>query len=664
MPPPLRILHLEDSEDDAFLIARALKKRWSDAEITRLEGEEELRAALWEKGWDAVLSDQVMPGFNAGQALRIVREASTDIPFIVVSGELAMEDAVSLMKAGAHDFVRKDDLARLIPALERELEEAAVRRERAAGRETLEENEYRFRVLADMYEMADRSLEEVTQFVLDRAVELTSSSLGFVGFMNEDESVLRILNWSKEVMKECEIQDKPLDFPVGEAALWSEAIRTRQPVIVNDYDAPHPAKRGCPAGHVALTRFLGYPHIVDGKVVLVAGVANKVTDYSPAEVRQLSLLLGGAWQIMKRKQAEEQVRRERDNLESILAFMDVGIYIVDQDFQIQFANPAIEKQFGPLDGRKCHEYFYGLDEACPWCKNPEVFAGETVHWEFENPTTGRIYDMIDTPITNPDGSVSKLKFLNDVTDARRAQARLQQAEKMDALGNLAGGIAHDLKNMLFPIINLTRMALKALPEDDRGRTRLEKVVEAAERARSLTEKIHAFSHTDEMVKERRDLRTLITDSLEILRPSIPRNIDIESGFEDDVGVVEVDVAQFQTMILNLGSNAADAIGPKIGRIAISASKVRLDTIRPAVIPVPDVGFYARLVVADTGEGMDEETVEHIFEPYFTTKERGKGTGLGMAMIQKFVVEHGGGITVVSAPGEGTAFEIFFPVVEA
>lgn len=240
--------------------------------------------------------------------------------------------------------------------------------------------------------------------------------------------------------------------------------------------------------------------------------------------------------------------------------------------------------------------------------------------------------------------------------------RVQQADKMDALGDLAGGIAHDLKNMLFPIISLTQMTLNDLPKHDRAYKRLEKVVEAAERARTLTEKIHAFSHTDKGVREEVNICRTIDDCLDILRPAIPSSITIEVACDPaaERATLKLDMAQFQTMLLNLGSNASDAIGGNTGEIRLAVSPVTLDDLSSMDIPVPRLGPYVELLFSDTGRGMDENVAHRIFEPYFTTKARGKGTGLGMSMVQKFVVEHDGGISVSSGPESGTTFRIYLP----
>lgn len=256
-----------------------------------------------------------------------------------------------------------------------------------------------------------------------------------------------------------------------------------------------------------------------------------------------------------------------------------------------------------------------------------------------------------------------IKNIRDTESRLEMSKRLQQSEKMDALGDLAGGIAHDLKNMLFPIISLSRMTLEELPHDSRARIRLQKVVQAGERAQSLTQKIHAFSHLDSGDKERRDFCELLESCLSILRPSLPSAIDLVVTCDSAASPMPINVeeARFQTMLLNLGSNAVDAIGAAPGRIDLSVSKVELEEFLPMNVPVPNLGPYVKLEVSDSGVGMDDATAHRIFEPYFSTKERGKGTGLGMVMVQKFIVEHDGGIAVSSAPNQGTTFEIYLPV---
>lgn len=304
--------------------------------------------------------------------------------------------------------------------------------------------------------------------------------------------------------------------------------------------------------------------------------------------------------------------------------------------------PMVDKAITELQNGKNFDLQYRISD-----------ASGNWHWLHDRNNTIQILE----------GEVRIDGLATDITESKMTDERLYQADKMDALGNLAGGIAHDLKNMLFPIFSLTSMTLKDLPEESRAYRRLLKVVQATERAKSLVEKIHAFSYKDVPGRDKVDLCTAVKETLEILRPSIRSNIKIVTDFcPDDLSVL-VDIAQLETSIMNLASNAADAMERRTGVLRFATSVEGVGEDQMMAIHVPRAGTYARLTVSDTGAGMDEETRKRIFEPYFTTKERGHGTGLGLAMVQKVVVESGGAINVTSVQGEGTTFEIYMPLDE-
>jgi PAS domain S-box-containing protein len=176
-------------------------------------------------------------------------------------------------------------------------------------------NEARLQALLLLNQMSRASLQQITDFVLESAVTLTNSKIGYLAFLNEDETVLTMHSWSKSAMAECAIIDKPIVYQVADTGLWGEAVRQRQPVITNDYQAPNPLKKGHPAGHVKVLRHMNAP-IFDGeRIVIVAGVGNKAAAYDDSDVRQLTLLMQGMWQLLRRKQQEEEIRRAHDELE-------------------------------------------------------------------------------------------------------------------------------------------------------------------------------------------------------------------------------------------------------------------------------------------------------------------------------------------------------------
>ncbi|HUH84849.1 MAG TPA: ATP-binding protein, partial [Stellaceae bacterium] len=252
----------------------------------------------------------------------------------------------------------------------------------------------------------------------------------------------------------------------------------------------------------------------------------------------------------------------------------------------------------------------------------------------------------------PDGGAVGL--WTDVSALKRAEAerrvleaRLHHSQRLEALGMLAGGIAHDLNNSLVPVLALTKMVAGRLPEGDRSRANLETVVKAAQRSRDLVQQIVAFSRQEEQRRESVDLAAIAADALRLLRASIPSSIRLEEALAP-VPTVDGDPGQLHQIIVNLVTNAAQAIGEAHGTIGL---RVELD----------DDGGHARLTVSDTGCGMAEETRARIFEPFFTTRSVGQGTGLGLSVVHGIVASHGGRIDVETAPGKGSRFDVILPL---
>jgi PAS domain S-box-containing protein len=262
-------------------------------------------------------------------------------------------------------------------------------------------------------------------------------------------------------------------------------------------------------------------------------------------------------------------------------------------------------------------------------------------------------------------AVRLLSIFKDVTELRTAERRqreqLQHSQKLEALGTLAGGVAHDLNNTLVPILALTKIVAKRLPEDSRERTSLSTVIQASERARDLVKQILAFSRKEAPTRASFDLAGLVGEALRMLRASVPATITIAENITA-VPALLGDPGQLHQVVTNLVTNAAHAIGGQIGTIAVEVApapgeRITENTQRPC-------GAAIRLSISDTGCGMDEATLARIFEPFFTTKGVGEGTGLGLSMVQGIVGQHGGCVKVTSRRGEGTRFDLYLPALEA
>jgi PAS domain S-box-containing protein len=266
--------------------------------------------------------------------------------------------------------------------------------------------------------------------------------------------------------------------------------------------------------------------------------------------------------------------------------------------------------------------------------------------------------LVDTRKMDDGSAVSLWTDVTSIKEAeaerRDLEAALYHANKLDALGRLAGGIAHDLNNTLVPVLALAKTTLKRLPGESREHNNLDIIVRAAERARDLVKQILAFSRKEAPRRERLDMAEVLQQSLKMLRASVPSTI----GMEQRIGAVPPllgDAGQFHQVLTNLVTNAAQAIGNQTGTIIVElAEEAEGDASAPVI----------RLTVADTGCGMPEQTKERIFEPFFTTKPVGEGTGLGLSVVHGIITEHGGRLAVQTRLGEGTRFDIYLPTAAA
>jgi PAS domain S-box-containing protein len=254
---------------------------------------------------------------------------------------------------------------------------------------------------------------------------------------------------------------------------------------------------------------------------------------------------------------------------------------------------------------------------------------------------------------------------HDITEQRRQEELRWRSQKLEALGTLAGGIAHDLNNTLVPVLSLTKLTARRLPEGSRERQNLMTVLTASERARDLVKQILAFSRQERLERDPVDLAVLLREAMDMLRASLPATIHIDL-VTTPVPPILANAGQLHQVIINLVTNAAQAIGEAMGTIAIKltpAAGPDAPCSGEAPCTPPDQADWVCVSVADSGAGMDEATLRRAFEPFFTTKSVGEGTGLGLAVVHGIVTSHGGTIEASSTPGKGTQFTICFPAMK-
>jgi two-component system, cell cycle sensor histidine kinase and response regulator CckA len=255
-----------------------------------------------------------------------------------------------------------------------------------------------------------------------------------------------------------------------------------------------------------------------------------------------------------------------------------------------------------------------------------------------------------------------LGILRDITERKRIEEQLRQAQKMEAVGTLAGGVAHDFNNLLTVIMGFSQLMQVSLEDGDPLKQYAGQIVESSNRAAELTQSLLAFSRKKRIEPRLHELDQVITETGKLLKRLLPEDVALILELSDDKLAARVDVTQLDQVLMNLATNARDAM-PRGGTLTIRTDRTRIEDAFLHDHGFGRVGDYAKISVADTGIGMDSRTIERIFDPFFTTKEVGKGTGLGLASAFGIVKQHGGYITVTSAPSLGATFDIYLPLAD-
>jgi len=496
MQKTLRVLNVENSQEDASELQRHLSQAGYEVILERVDTADGMKAALDTKKWDVILADYSLPEFSAMKALALLRETGLAIPFIVISGTTGEELAVEAMLAGASDYMVKGRLSRLAAVVERELERRRAEITLRESGEALRDSEERYRQLFE-------SIPDPI-FVLD-------------------QERLRLV-------------------AVNEAAVHDYGYSREELLSLTTNDIWAPGERAA----------------------FVKRFSESEVDPPPRST----------WKHQKKDRTT----------------IDVEI-----------------------------------------TRSPLLFGGKPA-W---------------------------VMLAHNVTDRGILEEQLRQSQKMDAVGQLAGGMAHDFNNLLTVINGYSDLAMGRLLAGDPLRNDMEQIKRAGDRAAALTRQLLAFSRKQVLVPSILDLNSVVSELNQMLPRLIGEDVALQTNLAPDAGSIKADRGQIEQVVMNLVLNARDAM-PSGGQLTIETQNVDLteDYTRHRVGANP--GAHVMVSVTDTGVGMDAQTQARIFEPFFTTKEAGKGTGLGLSTVYGIVRQWGGTIDFNSEMGRGTTFKIYLP----
>ncbi|MBS3756725.1 MAG: PAS domain S-box protein, partial [Desulfobacterales bacterium] len=374
--------------------------------------------------------------------------------------------------------------------------------------------------------------------------------------------------------------------------------------------------------------------------------------------------------LSKQKKAEEELRRSEEKYRILFENVNEAIFVT-QDGKFKFVNPQTEEILGLSKKKLIERPFYGLihpeDRDMVLDKHKRRISGE----DLPNVYTFRIINgageilsvELSTALFNWEDRPATINFLRDITQQKDLESQLRQSQKMEAIGTLAGGIAHDFNNILSSVLGYTELSMDEVEKGTLLHQNLSQVLTSGNRAKDLVKQILAFSRKEAQEFIPTSIVPLVKEALKMLRSTFPSSIEIKENISIEKGIVYAEPTQLHQLIINLASNAKQAMSDEGGILEVTVETVNFDENIKKKYPEMAPGNYVRISVSDTGCGISEQYLDKIFEPYFTTNETGTGTGLGLSVVHGIVKSHSGHISVYSEPGKGTTFHVYLPLAE-
>jgi two-component system cell cycle sensor histidine kinase/response regulator CckA len=605
----MRFLHLEDNPADAQLVREFLLAEWPDCEVVATDNRGGFAEQLESGGaFEIILSDFNLGAFDGLEALALSRRLAPRTPFIFLSGTIGEDRAIAAVRAGAHDYVLKERIKQLVPAIRRALRD----REELARRREAEEAQRRFVAL----------LEHTPDLVGLAALN------GHLFYLNRaGRRMLRLPENTDPGLFTIEDFHPPEVMRMIQQQALAEAVR-----------------HGTWSGETTLlTR--------DGTLVPVSQViiAHKSADDTPEFYSTVIRDISAA------KVAERRIREQADLINKARD----AIVVSDLAGRITLWNQGAERIFGwseeEVRGRRWAELFGEAGSAAESRTDDSRSDAEVRSKDGRRLVIDRRLTVIRDEAGKP---VSHLSICTDITERKQLEDQFLRAQRLESIGMLAAGIAHDLNNVLAPILMAAPMLRERTthPGDLKLIAAMEK---SAERGAGLVRQILGFAQGAGGEHRPLQIKHLIREIADVIGETFPKNIRLATHCPNDLWLIKANPTQIHQVILNLSVNARDAM-PAGGDLRLSASNALLDEAAAVALEGGRAGAYVRLEVADTGTGMTPEILARIWEPFFTTKGAGQGTGLGLPTVRGIVQSHNGFMSLATTPGRGTTFQIHLP----
>ena len=763
MKQVIRVLLVEDSIRDAELLLRELDRAGFDAIAHRVDSEADFIAALNDRV-DLILSDHQLPRFSGLRALAILNKGELEIPFILVSGTIGEEVAVSVIQLGAADYLLKDRLTRLGPAVTRAIEQSRLRKEHRRMVDALRESEERLQLASQVGGVGTFELDhgdgkvyasavlvalmgippgqEVQPFSPERAVE--EDRLGFLRKLAEahdpagagrldhqyriqlDDGAIRWLR----VISQTWFQGE------GASRRPSRSLGTLQDITVHKEGEAAQQERHRLAAQLVETAAaapglmfalrvkadgaLSFPYISE-KVQGLLGLdptelgrsaASFLELVHPDDIEELNRAIqnsggtagssmsdfrirtpaagmiwmagngtarrdpAGGWllhgfllDITARKLGEFALRETEERFRQLAENIHEVFWMSNPETaEILYISPAYQNVWGRTCASLYADSKSWVDAIHPDDRQRvrEAASTKQVTGEYSEVfriirPDGSVRWVHDTafPVKNATGAVYRVVgTAEDITERKQLEAQFLRTQRLEAIGTLSSGIAHDLNNILAPtmmVVSLLRDKLK----DPSDREMLGMVEQGAQRGANIIKQLLTFSRGIGGDRGVVQTRHLLKEMTVLMRETFPREIKIVDDTPSDLPPVIADATQLSQVLMNLCVNARDSM-PAGGRLTVSARRITLNDTQASLYERAKPGPYVVLSVADTGLGIPPELMDRIFEPFFTTKDVGKGTGLGLSTVMGIVKSHGGFVTVQGGKSGGSVFEVYLP----